>query len=198
MTEIILASHNKNKAKEMQNLLIHLPVKLLTLADIGFLAEIEEDGETFAENALIKARAVWQYRNSWVMADDSGLEVPFLGGRPGVHSARYAGYPTDDQANNDKLVEELKEASTDERQGIFVSEIALISPEGRAQTFRGECKGLIVLQPQGKGGFGYDPYFFVEELGKTYAELTQEEKNKISHRGVAMRKCLEVINNYFG
>ena len=159
-------------------------VKVLSLDDIGFCGDIIEDGESFEENAMIKAKAVAE-RGYIGVGDDSGLSVNALGGAPGIYSARYAGEHGDDEANNQKLLSELEGKS--DRSGAFVSVVACAMPSGECFSVRGECPGIILTEYKGNGGFGYDPLFYYEALGKTFAEISMAEKNEISHRGRAMR-----------
>ncbi len=195
--DIVLASRNKKKIAEMEALLsAHVPhIHILSLDDIGFVGDIEEDGSTFEENALIKARAAAtacadRYAT---LADDSGLSVDALGGAPGVYSARYAGDHGNDAANNALLIRNLADVPPDGRTARFVCTMALHLPDGREFTVRGEAEGLIIDTPRGDGGFGYDPYFYRPDLEKTYAELTADEKNAISHRGRAVEKLAVII-----
>lgn len=184
--EIVLASRNTHKIKELETILREaIPdVKLLSLDDIGFRGDIEENGTTFAENALIKARVAAKDGRVGV-GDDSGLCVAALGGAPGVYSARYAGEHGNDAANNAKLQKEL--AGKDDRRACFICVIACVLPDGREFVLEGRTDGVITRVPSGSGGFGYDPYFFYEPLGKTFSELSAEEKNAVSHRGKAVR-----------
>ncbi len=163
-------------------------VTLLSLDDIGYHGEIEETGETFEENAYIKA-CVPAKMGYYAIADDSGLEVEALGGRPGVYSARYAGEPCNDKNNNDKLLSELENVPDEKRGAAFVSVIAFVDPNkiDEPHYFRGECKGMMIREERGNGGFGYDPIFYMPQLGKTYAEITIDEKNAVSHRGQSIR-----------
>lgn len=188
--QIVLASRNTHKIAELRDLLAKLTgrdFKLLSLDDIGFTGEIEENGGTFEENAKIKA-GVPASMGYMGIADDSGLSVDALGGAPGVYSARYAGNGTgtcDDQKNNRKLLEALSGVPEDRRGARFVSVIAAMAPNGETLCVRGECPGTILRSPRGQGGFGYDPLFFYPPLGKTFAELGPE-KNAVSHRARAM------------
>ncbi len=195
--DIVLASRNQKKIAEMEALLsAHVPnLHILSLDDIGFVGDIEEDGTTFEENALIKARAAAaSCRDRYAtLADDSGLSVDALGGAPGVYSARYAGDHGNDAANNALLIRNLASTPPAERTARFVCTMALRLSDGREFTVRGEAEGLIVDTPRGNGGFGYDPYFYRPDLGKTYAELTADEKNAISHRGRAVEKMAIII-----
>lgn len=187
--KILLASHNKNKIAELEALLktVCADAEVVSLSDVGFTDEIVEDGTTFEENALIKART--GARLGYItVADDSGLMVDALGGAPGVYSARYAGEDGNTEKNNAKLLAALQGVPQDKRTAHFVSVVACVFPDGREDiVVRGECPGEILTSPRGKTGFGYDPLFWYAPFGKTYAEMTAEEKNSISHRGVAMQ-----------
>ena len=195
--ELILASRNQKKIKEMETILAtHFPgVRILSLDDVGFEGDIEENGTTYEENALIKARtAVEAGKHRYpAIADDSGLSVDALDGAPGVYSARYAGGHGDDAANNALLLKNLSHLPVSERTARFVCCIALVYPDGREMTVRGETEGLIIDEARGNGGFGYDPYFYYQPFGKTFSELTAEEKNTISHRGKAIAKLAEIL-----
>ncbi len=195
--QIVLASRNKKKISELKTLLSErFPgCEVLSPDDIGIDGEIEETGETFEENALIKARACAGHGYISV-ADDSGIEVDALGNRPGVYSARYAGEHGNDEKNNDKLLSELESVPDGERGARYTCVVACVFPDGRYFTVRGECRGRILRERHGTGGFGYDPLFYVEEYGRTMAEITPEEKNRISHRGKAMRKFAEEFEKY--
>ena len=182
MKELILASNNEHKVEEIKNILEDY--KILTLKDINFFDEIIEDGDTFEENALIKARTVAKYSGKASIADDSGLSVELLDGRPGVYSARYSKEQTDEK-NIEKVLQEL---NGNKSKAKFVSVIALVEPDGSELTFRGECYGEIIFEKKGTNGFGYDPIFYVPELNKTFAELTQEQKNAVSHRKESLEK----------
>ncbi len=190
--EIVLATHNKNKVKEIQSVLSDIfdGCEVLTATEVGVTDDIVEDGETFEENAMIKARAVWK-KGRIAISDDSGLCVNALGGAPGVYSARYAGEPCDTPKNNSKLLSELKGKS--DRSAYFVCTIACILPNGESFTVRGTADGVILESEKGNAGFGYDPLFFYEPLGKTFAELTKEEKHEISHRGNALHMLADEL-----
>lgn len=191
--KILLASHNKGKIAELQALMhkISPEIEVLSMSDIGFHAEIVEDGDTFSANALIKSRTGAKFGYITV-ADDSGLMVDALGGAPGVYSARYAGEECDNAKNNEKLLQELRGLPAEKRTAKFVSVVACSFPDGREDiVVRGECSGSILTEYRGDGGFGYDPLFWYAPFGKTYAEMTAEEKNRISHRGMAMQKFAE-------
>ena len=160
----------------------------------GFTEDIEENGTTFYENAYIKANAL--KNEAWfAIADDSGLEVDALDGRPGVYSARYAGEPCNDANNNARLLSELSGVPAEGRTGRYVSVIACIDPSGNEFFVRGTCEGILLEEPRGNGGFGYDPLFYVPELGKTFAEVTPEEKDAVSHRGKAIRAFLKQFSD---
>lgn len=184
--EIVLATHNKNKVKEMRDALsdIFAGCTVLTASEAGVTEDIPENGSSFEENAMIKARAV-SGEGKIAIADDSGLCVNALGGAPGIYSARYAGEPSDTAKNNAKLIEELK--GKEDRSAYFVCAIACIMPSGESFTVRGTANGRILESARGSEGFGYDPLFFYEPLGKAFAELTKEEKQLVSHRGNALR-----------
>lgn len=185
----VLASHNKKKMKEMQAILSQLGVEVLSQADVGVDLEPEETGATFEENARIKARAVMEATGLPAIADDSGLVVDALGGEPGVWSARYGGEGLDD-AGRWKLLLKNMEGKTD-RACKFVSVICCAFPDGSEVMSRGEVRGVVADGPNGDGGFGYDPVFYLPEKGCTMAQLAPEEKNKISHRGNALRAFRE-------
>ena len=192
MMKAVLASHNKHKIAELQALLRkHIPdIEILSLSDVGLEGEIVEDGKTFEENALIKAN--FAAKSGYIgIGDDSGLCVAALDGAPGIYSARYAGEDANDQKNNEKLLGEL--AREPYRAAKFVCCIACVFPNGKPLTVVGETYGEILVCPRGEGGFGYDPLFWVDELGKTYAELTPDEKNLISHRAKATEKLAQLL-----
>ncbi len=195
--DVILASRNKKKIAEVEAILAtYLPdIHLLSLDDIGFVGDIEEDGDTFEANALIKARTALEAAGGRyaAMADDSGLAVDALDGAPGVLSARYAGGHGDDAANNALLIRNLSSVPPAHRTARFVCVMALCLPDGRTLTVRGETEGRIIDTPCGVGGFGYDPYFYYEPYGKTFAELDADEKNAISHRGKAIARLAEAM-----
>ena len=182
MKELILASNNAHKVEEIKSILEDYSI--LTLKDINYTEEIVEDGTTFEENALIKARTICKYTGKTAISDDSGLSVELLDGRPGVYSARYSKEQTDEK-NIEKVLFEL---DGNYSKAKFVSVIAYVTPDGVEKTFRGECHGEIIFEKRGKNGFGYDPIFYVPELDKTFAEITSEEKNSISHRSESLKK----------
>lgn len=184
--KLVLASKNQKKLVEMRDILSHMGVEVCLQSDVGVDVDVEETGTTFEENSLLKARAVMEASGLPAIADDSGLCVDALGGAPGVYSARYGGPGLDDVGRYRLLLENMKGQP---RGAKFVSVITCCFPNGDVLTARGECPGTIAFAPQGEGGFGYDPVFFVPPLKKTFAQLTAEEKNAISHRG----KALEVF-----
>ncbi|MDO4813833.1 MAG: XTP/dITP diphosphatase [Gemella sp.] len=187
MKELVLASNNKHKIKEIQNILTEYMI--LSLHDIGFKEEIEETGITFEENSLIKARRVAEFSGKMTIADDSGLCVERLNNEPGVYSARYS-QSGDDEDNLQKVLEKLQ---GEESLAKYVCVISLIDKNKNEYTFTGECHGKIITKKQGNNGFGYDPIFFVESLNKTFAEVSSEEKNKISHRKKALDKLCDYL-----
>ncbi len=196
--KIVLASRNRHKIAEIERVLSEsgvTGVTLLSLDDVGYHGEIEETGTTFEENAYIKA-CVPAKMGYYAIADDSGLTVEALGGRPGVYSARYAGEPCNDKNNNDKLLSELENVPDGKRDAAFVSVIAFVDPNKIDEPiyFRGECKGTMIRQERGNVGFGYDPIFYMPQLDKTYAEITIDEKNAVSHRGQSIRQFAKYLS----
>ena len=187
---IVIASRNKGKKVEIQELLKGYPVKIKTLDEFGPVPEIEENGKTFEENAYQKASSIAKILGLPALADDSGLAVEALDGRPGVHSARYAGEDASDRQRCLKLLGEMEGRAN--RCAAFECVISVAVPSGAALTYEGKCEGLIAQRAAGSGGFGYDPIFFFPSTGKTFAEMTAEEKNSVSHRGKALRDlCTE-------
>lgn len=193
MKEAIIATHNPGKVKEFKEILEPRGYEVKSLAEIGFTEEIEETGQTFEENAILKAEAVAKAVNKMVIADDSGLSVDNLGGRPGVYSARYAGEQKDDQANIDKVLSELKGIEKEQRTARFRCALAVSIPGEETKTVEGHVEGYIAEEPKGEYGFGYDPIFIVKDKDKTMAELTSDEKNKISHRADALKKLSKLL-----
>jgi len=185
--KILLATGNKNKIREFSGLTCGFDVEVASLEDFPGLSLPPEDGESFIENALIKARYGADFSGLSTVADDSGLVVEALGGRPGIYSARYAGPGAGDRDNVDKLLKEMKGLEGEKRSASFVCLLAYVEPGGTEKTFRGALKGVIAREPAGRHGFGYDPVFFIPEKGVTAAELSMEDKNAISHRGEALR-----------
>ena len=182
MKELILASNNAHKVEEIKSILDDY--KILTLKDIGYYEDIIEDGTRFDVNALINSIIIAEYSGKFSISDDSGLSVALLDGRPGVYSARYSAEQTDEK-NIEKVLAELDGEKSEAK---FVSVIALVRPNGSEVTFRGECHGEIIFEKRGNNGFGYDPIFYVPSLEKTFAELTPEQKNSISHRKESLEK----------
>lgn len=193
MTEMILATGNKGKLAEFQRLLEGLDIQVHSMKEYPEIGEIVEDGDSFAANALIKARAVCKATGKPAMADDSGLMVDALDGAPGIFSARFAGEQRSDADNNAKVLQLLEDVADANRTARFFCAIAIVLPNGDEYTVEGTCEGVILRALQGEGGFGYDPLFYVPDMGKTFAELSMEEKNRISHRGHANRKAVEII-----
>ncbi|WP_195986811.1 XTP/dITP diphosphatase [Clostridium sp. D53t1_180928_C8] len=200
MKKIILASNNLKKIKEIKEILKGLPYEVYSLKDMNIDIEVEEDGLTFEENAKKKAKEIHEYllnkENSdfIVLSDDSGLEVNCLNGAPGVYSARYAGEHGNDYNNNVKLLEDMKGFKGEDRSARFVCVIAVVFEDGNVTTVRGEVQGFIIEELKTEGGFGYDPLFFYKGFNKTFGEATPEEKNKISHRGNALKKLKEILD----
>lgn len=193
MKEAIIATHNPGKVKEFKEILEPSGYDVKSLAEIGFTEEIEETGHTFEENAILKAEAVAKAVNKMVIADDSGLSIDNLGGRPGVYSARYAGEQKDDQANIEKVLSELKGIEKEQRTARFRCALAVSIPGEETKTVEGHVEGYIAEEPRGEYGFGYDPIFIVKDKDKTMAELTSDEKNKISHRADALKKLSKLL-----
>ncbi|MBS5935155.1 MAG: XTP/dITP diphosphatase [Clostridiales bacterium] len=190
---IIFATGNEGKMREVRMILADLGYEILSLKDIGYDKEIIEDGKTFEENALIKARTIANERNEIVLADDSGLEVDYMDKQPGIYSARFLGEDTSYRIKNQYIIDQLKDAKPEERTARFVCAIACAFPDGRTITTRGTIEGYIGYEERGENGFGYDPIFMVPEFNCTTSELDLEQKNKISHRGkalVAMKKLI--------
>ena len=192
--KLVLASKNKKKLVEMNDILSHLGIEVCSEAEAGVDVEVEETGTTFEENSLLKAKAVMEASGLPAIADDSGLCVDALGGAPGVYSARYGGPGLDDVGRYQLLLENMKGQMP--RTARFVSVITCCFPNGDVLSARGECEGTIAFAPMGEGGFGYDPVFFVPELKKTFSQLTPDEKNAISHRGKALRAFQGKLEEY--
>ena len=192
---IVIATRNKGKTAEIWEMLKDFPVIIKNLDDFGPIPEIEEDGETFDENAYIKASVTARILGLPALADDSGLMVEALGGAPGVHSARYAGENATDKQRCEKLLEEMKGKTN--RKAAFECVISIAVPTGPALTYEAHCEGLITEKPAGKNGFGYDPVFFFPPLKKTFAELTRREKSRVSHRGKAFEELKKEFDRVF-
>ena len=199
MKKLILASNNAKKVKEIKAILGGLPIEVKSLKDEGIDIDVVEDGKTFEENAKKKAKEIYEFllskgkKDFIVLADDSGLEVDYLNGEPGIYSARYSGEHGNDDKNNEKLLENLEGVPKEKRGAQFVCQLSLFTDKGEYYTVRGEVRGFIIESIQGKGGFGYDPLFFYEPFNKTFGELEAEEKNKISHRGIALIKLKDTL-----
>ena len=189
--KFVLASQNRGKLREMTEILKDCGVEIVLQSDLGVQVDVEENGETFAQNALLKAEAVMKATGLPAIADDSGLCVDALGGAPGVYTARYGGEGLTDQERYMLLLNNLR-GQTD-RRAHFHSAIACAFPDGRVLTAEGDCPGSIAFVPMGDGGFGYDPIFTVPEFKKTFSQLTAEEKNTVSHRGKALREFARVL-----
>ncbi|MBQ7774613.1 MAG: XTP/dITP diphosphatase [Lachnospiraceae bacterium] len=196
MDKIIFATGNKGKIKEIQMILADLGVEVITMKEAGIEIDIVEDGKTYEENALIKARAVAAHADCIVMADDSGLEIDYLNNEPGIYSARYMGEDTSYTIKNANLIERLNGVPDEQRTARFVCAIAAVMPDGKELTTRGIIEGQIGYEEKGSNGFGYDPIFYVPRFGKTTAELSEEEKNQVSHRGNALMKMKEELKKY--
>ena len=192
-SKLLLATNNNGKVREYRSLLAGIPFDIVTPADEGITTEVEETGESFEENARLKAAILAEESGLLSLADDSGLDVDALGGEPGVLSARYAGEGASDADRVDYLLKKLADVPQDKRTARFRCVIAIVQPGGAVELCQGECRGTITTAPAGERGFGYDPVFYVPELGKTMAELAPEQKNRISHRAMAAEKAREVL-----
>jgi XTP/dITP diphosphohydrolase len=186
--QLVVATRNKKKIQEIKRILEGMPVELLTLDDFPGCPEVLEDADSFRGNAMKKASAVAHFTKKPALSDDSGLEVYALHGAPGVLSARYAGEDADDRKNLDKLLSEMQDVEENRRGACFVCCIALAFPDGREETFEGRREGRIGRKPRGSNGFGYDPVFYPEGQERTFAEMTSDEKDALSHRGMALRE----------
>ena len=195
MTELLVATTNRGKFAEVETYLEHLPLKILPLQSLGNSPVVIEDGATYEENALKKATTLAEYSGYLTLADDSGLEVDALNGAPGIYSARYSGEEGDDQKNNEKLLDAMKEVPEDRRTARFVCVLALCAPHSRKpkkkMVVRESCEGRIAFSPKGQNGFGYDPLFFYAPFGKTFGEIDRETKATVSHRGKALKKLAQ-------
>ena len=199
MKRLVIASNNLGKIKEIKRVLSDINIEVVSLKDIGLNIDVEEDGLTFEENAKKKSVEIYKElikkgeSNFIIMSDDSGLEVEYLKGEPGVFSARYAGEHGNDKKNNEKLLLNLKGVDYKNRKARFVCQLAIINDKNEYRAIKGTVEGYILDTEKGDGGFGYDPLFFYEPLNKSFAEITIEEKNKISHRGIALEKAKKMI-----
>ncbi len=192
MKKLILASSNKGKINEIKEMLPDY--EILSMADAGFTGDIEENGTTFEENAMIKARAVWEKTGHTVLADDSGLEVDAINKEPGIYSARYLGEDTPFDQKMDDILRRLENVPDEKRTARFVCAMAAVLPDGSEKTVRGTMEGYIGYEKKGTNGFGYDPIFVVPEYELTVAQLDSDQKNRISHRGAALRKMKEALS----
>lgn len=193
---IVFATGNAGKIKEIRMIMEDTGMEVVSMKDAGIQLDIEENGQSYEENALIKARAVAAYTKDIVMADDSGLEIDALNKEPGIYSARYLGEDTPYSVKNANLIQRLEGVADDARTARFVCAIAAVLPDGRELTTRATIEGRIGYEEKGQNGFGYDPIFFVPQFGKTTAELTEEEKNQVSHRGKALELMKEELKKY--
>lgn len=195
MKRIIFATGNPGKMKEIREILKDLDVEVVSMKEAGITADIVEDGATFEENAVIKAKAIMEITNEIVLADDSGLEIDYLNREPGIYSARYMGEDTSYRIKNKNLIDRLKGVPDEMRTARFVCAVAAAFPDGDIVTARGTIEGIIGYEERGTNGFGYDPIFYVPEYGCSTAELSPEVKNRISHRGKALRKMKEELKS---
>ena len=185
--KIVFATGNKDKIREIREIMADFDIPILSMEEAGIVSDPEENGSTFEENALIKARAVWKECGGIVLSDDSGLEIDALNKEPGILSARYLGHDTSYHEKNNDLIKRLEGVPDEKRTARFVCAVAAVFPDGREETVRGVMEGRIGYEERGTNGFGYDPIFYVPEKGCMSAELSPEEKNAISHRGKALR-----------
>ncbi len=198
MTDLVLATRNPKKIEEIKALLAGVPVRILSLRDFPDISETAETGATFAENAELKARAAAVATGGIALADDSGLEVDALGGQPGVYSNRFAGPEASDRDKYMHVLELLEGVPDKQRTARFRAAVAVSTPDGETVVVEGTCEGRIAREPKGEHGFGYDPIFYLPQLGRTMAELSREEKNRISHRGKALRAAKTVLQGTLG
>ncbi len=197
MKKIIFATTNKNKIREVNMMMEGFDVELIPMSDMGIDVEIEETGTTFEENAIIKAKAICEMTGEIALADDSGLEVDYLDGAPGVYSSRFLGEDTPYEIKNDYIIEKLKDAKGKERSARFACAMAMVFPDGDVETCYGTIEGLIGYEQKGTNGFGYDPIVYVPEYEMTTGEMTPQLKNSISHRGKALEQMKEVMKRRF-
>ncbi|WP_027724146.1 XTP/dITP diphosphatase [Tuberibacillus calidus] len=198
MKKVLIASKNEGKIKEFRKMLAPYGTEVLSLNDLPDAPNVEETGATFQENARLKAETIAERYQCLAIADDSGLAIDALGGRPGIYSARYAGEEKDDRKNIEKVLKELEDVPMNERSARFVCVLAVSRPGSETVFAEGECRGLITTAPRGEGGFGYDPIFYIPEMNKTFAELTSDEKNAISHRARALKKLEKLLPELLG
>ncbi len=193
---IVFATGNAGKVKEIQMIMADIGMEVISMKEAGIVIDIEENGRTYEENAMIKARAVAAHTGDIVMADDSGLEIDYLNKEPGIYSARYLGEDTPYSVKNADLIKRLEGVCDEQRTARFVCAIAAVLPDGTELTTRATIEGIIGYEEKGNHGFGYDPIFYVPQFGKTTAELTEEEKNQVSHRGKALQLMKEKLGLY--
>ncbi|MBQ2283616.1 MAG: XTP/dITP diphosphatase [Agathobacter sp.] len=191
--KIVFATGNQGKLREIQEIMADMDVEIISMKEAGISVDIVEDGTTFEENAMIKAKAIAEYTDAIVMADDSGLEIDYLNKEPGIYSARYLGEDTSYDIKNQALLDRMEGVPQEKRTARFVCAIAAVFPDGDVQVVRETMEGHIGYSIEGENGFGYDPIFYLEEYGCTSAAISPEEKNRISHRGKALRAMKEVI-----
>ncbi|OIO35209.1 MAG: non-canonical purine NTP pyrophosphatase, RdgB/HAM1 family [Candidatus Omnitrophica bacterium CG1_02_44_16] len=194
--ELLVATRNKKKLKEIKEILAYMKLKITSLADYKNMPCIVEDGRTFARNAIIKASTIAQFTKKLVLGEDSGLQVKALGNRPGVYSARYSGAGATDKKNNLKLLKELKNVPLKKRMARYQCSVALVDQGGLVGVVSGQCDGVIGFRPKGRCGFGYDPVFVIEKYGKTFAELGPAVKHTMSHRYKALMKLRFLMGRY--
>ena len=196
MNKVVVATKNKGKLKEIKQILAPMGFNVISREEANIDMDIDETGDSFEENAMLKALAVHKLTGAIVIADDSGLETDALNGAPGIYSARYSGANASDDKNNEKLLIQLKDIPDEKRTARFVCAIAVVFDENRKFTVKGTVDGIINRAPAGENGFGYDPLFYIPQYGKTVAQLSSEEKNKISHRGKALEKMVVKMKEY--
>lgn len=189
----VVASGNREKLREIREILSGTHYEICTKSDLGIMDDVPETGETFEENALLKARAVHAITGGYVMADDSGLAIRALSGAPGIYSARFAGENAGYDRKIQKIWDMLRDSGSQDRSASFICAIAVVRPDGSEFTVRGECHGIIHDRIEGSNGFGYDPIFYMPEYGMTTASMPREMKNRISHRGIALRRMAEIL-----
>ncbi len=198
MRQLLIATHNPDKLREFREIFAELPLVLVSLGDVGVTVEVEETGSTFEANAILKARAYGAATGLLTLADDSGIEVDALGGEPGVLSSRFAGPNTSGEKRNHILLERLAAMLPSQRTARYRCVIAIAIPDNGIEIVEGKCEGVIASAPRGAGGFGYDPIFYLPELGRTTAELSSAQKHEISHRGRAAREARKVLERLSG
>ncbi len=196
MEKLVVATKNKGKITEIKEVLKHMPFEVLSMGDMDITIDVVEDGKTFEENSLKKAIEICRISNTIVIADDSGIEVDYLEGAPGIYSARFGGPEATDEDRNYKLLDMLKGVPFEKRTARFVCAIAVAFPDGRSFVVRDTCEGYVDTECRGDNGFGYDPLFHIHEYGKSMAEISMDVKNKISHRAKALNKMAAKLNEF--